>query len=797
MPRSGATVGNRYRLGEKLGSGTLGDVYQAHDLRHDGPVALKLAHSWNEQPRGLSGRFAQQLEMSSSGRLSHPRIARALDAGDYLGSPFLVSEYVEGTPLLAWFEQIGRDFDRLADTLDSLLDALAVAHSARLAHRSLKSEHILVDAQGQPTLLDFGLAGRLEDQLSSQRGSQSGSGLAYLSPEQILGERGDARSDLYSLGALLYQLAAGGPPFAFASSSQMLLAHLHQQPVPLSHLPRPVPPWLDRLVQRLLSKNPSDRPTHAGEALSLLRRRVPRSSSLASHVPLAPLLGRDAALARLDAALDGAESGLGSCLWLWGPDGIGKTHLLAHLRRRAQGRWAEWVELSAEAPHALHWLDWVDHPAFGFDPDPERLGTWSEERLRVCVLRGFERSDEALWNLLAEWSTRVRESPLVLILVSDEGPRLSFRPRLTAELALSGLDRDACAVLLEERLWCPPPPEATTWMAQVSEGNPFYLSLLLERLEGNHLQVDGPTAHWTPPPAGLECSLEEWLSRELDELPTGFAELLALAACIGPRFAPNQIKALFLGDDPGLEATLDELTRRNFLMESWEGGVASYRFSHRARWKAARARTDKRRARRLVGLVGAFLEYPQSGSADWARAADCYAMAGDGAGELRCLTRCLLTACLAGKWDAARAWMRRCQKPAAGLTDRIFPAPWHNLGWGGKRPSSGPRHYLATLLAGQGQASEALEWLERVAADGLEDDPPRRVENLLLRAAFAVRGWLGRPADPADLRQARELAASSAFAPGEALASAMLLQVSGHRATEASAEAEPQGFEGL
>lgn len=772
----GVAVAGRYRLDQLLGQGNLGNVYCALDQQQNEVVTLKLAHSVaSGAARSLAARFRRELELGQ--KLRHPAIVKPLDAGDFLGSPFLVCEYVEGQSIVDWFESQGRNFELLATALEVILEALHVAQQQKVPHRALKPGHILVDRSGHPKLLDFGLSARLDDQLD-----RSPVDLAYLSPEQILGERGDARSDLYALGAVLYHVAAGAPPFTAPTQSQMLLSHLHQQPVPLSNLPRSVPTWYDRLVRRLLAKQPTDRLTSPSDVLALVRRR-PR---LGSQTPqqLAPLLGREEVFQSLLSGMKGS----GGCVWIWGEVGCGKSHLLQHLRRQAAGQQIEWIDLEPAETRPLHWVDWVLHPSLHFYPDAAGLRAWSTRR-RVVVIRGFEQSDDSLWGLLTEWSEIAKTNRLLLILVSESPPRETFRPRLTQEYALKGLTREVCASLIEERIWSPPPPEATTWLHRVSGGNPLFLSLLLERLEGTYLNVDGPSARWISPPPHLEISLASWLNRDLTDLDHEARDLLALAAVHGIRFPYNLVKSLYLGEEAHLEQWLDQLVRLGWLQEDSSSGLACHRFTHRARWTSALSQVDRRRSRRLASLVGAFLEFPQSGQPDWRRAADYYELAGDSAGLVRCLTQCLLEACEQEDWPLARGWMKRCQKPASAVVDRVFPGPWYHFGWSGLSPASGPRHFLATLLAHQGRGEEALWYLQLSLEDNLEDDPPRWVENLLLRVVFQLRGWLHQPRALTELlKEAHLMAHDHGFQQGEALAAALTLKLSSTRNS-----AEPAG----
>jgi len=786
----GVSVASRYRLDSLLGQGNLGNVYLATDQTLERSVTLKLAHSVDQSnSRSLAARFRRELELGQ--KLRHPAIVRPLDAGEFLGSPFLVCEYVEGQSILEWFEDRGRNFDLLAPVLETVLEALALAHAQKVPHRALKPEHILVDTQNMPKILDFGLSARLDDQIG-----RSPMTLAYISPEQVLGERGDVRGDLYSLGAILYHLAAGTPPFVAPTHSQMLLSHLHHVAVPLSNLPRSVPTWLDRLVRRLLTKQAADRPSSALDVLSLVRRRPSRGPNVPAL--LQPLAGREREYAAFQQALDGVERRSGGCWWLWGEVGIGKAHLLHHLHRYAASREIDWISLKSGDSRPLHWQDWILNPSIHLYPDHQSLRTWSEAHRRVVIIEGFELADDSLWGLLADWAEIAKDSPLLLVLLSEQPPRETFRPRLSGEVALAGLSRDVFARLIEERLWSPPPPEATLWLHRVSGGNPLFLSLLLEKLEGTYLAVDGPAARWQAPPAQLEVSLKSWLNRELLELGPQGTEFLAIAAVVGERFPYNLVKSLYLGEEAQLEQTLDQLVRLNWLQESWESGVACHRFTHRARWQSAQAAMDRRRARRLAGLIGAFLEFPQSGLADWPRAADYYEQAGDSKALLRCLTQCLLKAVEEEDWQLARGWMKRCQRVAAPVVERIFPGPWYHFGWSGHHPASGPRHFLATLLAHQGRPEEALWYLQVSLEDDLEDDPPRLVENLLLRVVFDLRGWVTSPRPLSELiAQARDLAGSCGFSEGESLAAAVAIRLNKGKPQPSVPAGTPQSFSGL
>jgi len=286
----GDLLASRYELLELLGEGRIGQVFRAAEKSTGSQVAIKLPHAWHHRNPEFSARFRR--EHLTGMRLTHPAIVRSLATGEHKGIPFLVMELVDGLPLERWFVSTGRDFEALAEVLDQSLDALAYAHAHRVVHRELKPANVLVTPEGHPRLLDFGLAGRLEDQLTRGRSLPGDLGLAYLSPEQAMGERGDERSDLYSFGACLYHLVAERPLFEPTGAADLLLAHLNEHPVPLSSLRTAVPIWLDRLVLRLLAKHPDRRPQSAVEVQSWIRRRrLPRTAPVRQPEPM---LGREA-----------------------------------------------------------------------------------------------------------------------------------------------------------------------------------------------------------------------------------------------------------------------------------------------------------------------------------------------------------------------------------------------------------------------------------------------------------------------------------------------------------------------
>lgn len=737
----GAVLASRYELLELLGEGRIGQVFRAVEKSSTGQVAIKIPHPWHHRNPEFSARFRR--EHLTGMRLTHPAIVRSLATGEHAGVPFLVMELVDGLPLERWFATTGRDFEALAEVLDQSLDALAYAHAHRVVHRELKPANVLVTPEGHPRLLDFGLAGRLEDQLRT--GDRRDLGLAYLSPEQAMGERGDERSDLYSFGACLYHLVAERPLFEATGAADLLLAHLNEHPVPLSSLRTAVPIWLDRLVLRLLAKHPDKRPQSAVEVQSWIRRRrLPRTAPVRQPEPM---LGRERELEKLSAGLKRLKGGRGSVFRVSGPAGVGKTRLADEIQELAEHQGSGSLRIVAPAGEDLH-LGLVTRAlGRGYGSVAERFEERTVDRPLLVIFDDFHQADPVVAALLEELAGGLKGVPLMLLVLDQPGaPQEATRlvlDKLPQQLELGGLDRDTLARLVEDKIWATPPPEAIAWLHRVTDGNPQFLKLLLERLEGTHLQVLGGQASWSPPtPAETPSSLEDLVTRNLEREGREVADLLGVAACLGEWFEFNLLKAMVLQEESALEHTLERLVRIGFLREEWESGVVAYRFADGTLWRAASSRVDERRQRRIHLLAAAFLE--RSGSVPAARLARHYQQAGEAEAALRHLTRAMADSLEREEFGEARYWFKRCQAqgqeaPAALAADRIFPEPWSNFGWTGLAEDTGHRHFLAAQWIALGQPEEALWQLQIAWEQGLDEDPHRLVENQLLRVVSHLR----------------------------------------------------------
>ena len=275
-----ATLGQSFgpwRISRKLGEGGMGEVWLAAraDALYEGEAAIKLLRNTGDATR-LTARFSR--ERQALARLAHPGIARLLDAGVAQGQPYLVLEYVRGTPLAEHVQAQPRSLVQRVQLALAIGRAVDYAHSRLIVHRDLKPSNVLVTAEGEVKLLDFGIASLLDEPHSEQTSLTGlyGRGLTldYAAPEQIAGEHTGVGADVFSLGVMLFELLAGVRPFKPAKAGRKALEHavLHQAtPRPSSRL-KGIPADLDAVVVKALQKSPEDRyPTMAAFVADLER----------------------------------------------------------------------------------------------------------------------------------------------------------------------------------------------------------------------------------------------------------------------------------------------------------------------------------------------------------------------------------------------------------------------------------------------------------------------------------------------------------------------------------------------
>jgi serine/threonine protein kinase len=274
MPLIAGSRLDSYEIIAPLGAGGMGEVYRARDATLKRDVAIKvLPEYWSRDPERLR-RFEQ--EAQSTAALNHPNIVSIFHVGQYDGSPYIVTELLQGETLR---DRLRKGPMRLREVLDfgmELARGLAAAHDAGIVHRDLKPDNVWVTKDGRIKILDFGLA-KLDPakaastdgetvsfQLQSHPGQVLGT-VGYMSPEQVRGQAADARSDIFAVGVILYEMLTGKPAFRKATSAETMTAILNEDPPAVSQIAPSVPPGLQRVVNRCLAKNPEQRFQHASD----------------------------------------------------------------------------------------------------------------------------------------------------------------------------------------------------------------------------------------------------------------------------------------------------------------------------------------------------------------------------------------------------------------------------------------------------------------------------------------------------------------------------------------------------
>ena len=290
MPLAAGDRIGRYEILAPLGAGGMGEVYHARDPQLDRAVAIKILTSSRATGPQLE-RF--QREARAVARITHPHICTIYDVGQFDGVPFLVMELLEGETLADRLEHGPLPIDRALITAGQIATALDAAHRKGVIHRDLKPSNVMVTASGVK-LLDFGLAKlreiegaeTLERSTKSLPLTQQGTVLGtipYMAPEQVEGREADARTDVFALGVMLYEMTTGRPPFEARSPASMLASILTHDPPPLSSVRPGVPAGVDRVVRKCLAKDPDERWQSAADLNAALQWS--REDSASAHSP--------------------------------------------------------------------------------------------------------------------------------------------------------------------------------------------------------------------------------------------------------------------------------------------------------------------------------------------------------------------------------------------------------------------------------------------------------------------------------------------------------------------------------
>jgi tetratricopeptide (TPR) repeat protein/tRNA A-37 threonylcarbamoyl transferase component Bud32 len=358
--------GGRYKVLKRLGEGGMGAVYEAEDTQLNRTVAIKVVRSQELDEDSLT-RFKREGETMTV--LSHPNIVSVLDTGVEWETHFIVMEFIAGQSLQDFMAS--QPDRRIAMPLalnitSQITQALKHAHSLGILHRDIKPANIMIATDQQAKLADFGIAKTLGLATLTQTGDVVGTA-AYMAPEQALGEGADARSDLYSLGCVLFEMVAGQRPFPGDNAARLIFNHINDLP----SLPRRVAveiwPTLEEIIFKLLAKDPNQRYQSPDELLEAIDHAEAQADPKVVAVQAAErrwgqvLVGRDDELALLRKRCDAILQGEGSLVFLSGEAGIGKSRLAHQLAVYAEMRSARFY--TGRARHhkeRIPYQPWID-----------------------------------------------------------------------------------------------------------------------------------------------------------------------------------------------------------------------------------------------------------------------------------------------------------------------------------------------------------------------------------------------------------------------------------------------------
>ena len=284
----GSLLGNRYRILEKVGSGGMASVYRARDTMLERDVALKVLHEVFSEEEDFRERFRQ--EARAAANLSHPNIVTVYDFGFDEGQLFIVMEYVPGADLKTIIRRRGRfDVKSAIAIMVQACAGIGYAHRAGLVHCDVKPHNFLVTPDERVKVTDFGIARALSSIRTEEQSDVVWGSPQYIAPEQAAGYPPSPASDVYSLGVILYELLSGTLPFMGSTPEELARLHLEAKPIPLSEYVPEIPPALEQIVEKVLSKEPSARYRTADQLGRVLLRFGTEETPSAAKVISTPI----------------------------------------------------------------------------------------------------------------------------------------------------------------------------------------------------------------------------------------------------------------------------------------------------------------------------------------------------------------------------------------------------------------------------------------------------------------------------------------------------------------------------
>lgn len=548
MGRDREAIGPRFEPIELLGEGASARVWRARDAFSAREVALKLALAPDP-----AATIALRLELETLRQLRHPRVVEALDGGATAdGRGYLVLALVPGPGLDAPGALAGRAEALFADALEGL----AHVHARGYLHGDLKPENMRLDAEGRLVLVDFGLMRRAGEPAPAIQGTP-----LYVAPEVVLGERQDARTDLYALAATFYHLLAGRPPFAEDDPLVLARAQLYRTPTALATLAPGTPPALADAITRMLAKAPAERPASAHAVLEGLGRRMAPDG-------LEPtgFLGREAELAAIRTALEGAAA---VAVALTGAPGAGKSVVLEELQARlrlagrevvsarAGARGSEPYGALAELRGTLATMARLQAPDAALPAEADLAGAagllepaaasararaaWTALIARACpeaglvvLLDDWDRADEASRDLMAFLVER-RGSRVSAVAAGRHAPWPARGSRATP-VALEALAAAQTAAMVDRALGGPAPAGLAEALRRAAAAVPgTMVAALAELVRAGALRWEAGTWHLDEAqlaPEALARAAGGWVERAIAGLSPDEARLAAVLASL-------------------------------------------------------------------------------------------------------------------------------------------------------------------------------------------------------------------------------------------------------------------------
>lgn len=273
----GTRFGERYRIIEMLGRGATGEVYRAEDLQLGQPVALKFLPAHLTDDAGARARVRNEVRIAR--QVTHPNVCRVFDLGEVDGQVFISMEYVDGEDLRSVLRRLGRpSHEKALEIARQICAGLGAAHDIGVLHRDLKAANIMIDGRGRVRITDFGLASFVHE----APGADVAGTPAYMAPELFMGSAPSTRTDVYSLGAVLYELFTGHPAFAAETISELRRLQIVGTPVPPTQFVPELDPGVEAVILRCLDADPSERPPSAYAAAAVLPGGDPVTAAIAA-----------------------------------------------------------------------------------------------------------------------------------------------------------------------------------------------------------------------------------------------------------------------------------------------------------------------------------------------------------------------------------------------------------------------------------------------------------------------------------------------------------------------------------